>query len=330
VGQVWWWVVPAVVVVGLLALLLLRRRGRSADGPSAAVGAVGSSEAPAAVVERDVQAPDPLPAVVEDPAPEPAGPATGTGAGSAEDQQPDASEDPVADGAPPAAPPDEPQALAADDPPAPVATTETAESGEGSSVAVVPASAVDESGSESLPEIVGPVEGSSVAIDPASVADQSGSDAVPKDVESVERPSAAAHPAPGSDQQVAEAVPGEPGVVPAASTEGPPARRIRQPADSALAALDSGLIGHVTSFGAAAAAVSAVVTRPGPHAGSALPTAGGSAPSDEYSIKANEGSRKYHAPDSPYYVRTRGDLWFRTAADAEKAGFMAWDAGRAT
>ena len=257
--------------------------------------------------------------VARSPAPEPAGPATGTGAGSAEDQEPDASGDPADDGAPP----DEPQAPAADEPIS-EAVPETAEPVEGSSSAVDPASVADESGPEAVPEVV---ERQSGVADPAPVGDQAGSDAVAA-VEPVERPSVAADPAP--DQQVAEAAPGEPDVVPAASAEGPPARRIRRPADSALAALDSGLIGHVTSFGAAAAAVSAVVTRPGPHAGSALPTAGGSAPSDEYSIKANEGSRKYHSPDSPYYVRTRGDLWFRTAADAEKAGFMAWDAGRTT
>jgi hypothetical protein len=108
----------------------------------------------------------------------------------------------------------------------------------------------------------------------------------------------------------------------------PPTPRVPQPADSALAALDSGLVGRESTFGAAAAAVSAAVTRPGPHPGSVLPAADGDAPSPDYPVKANEGSHRYHTPDSPYYVRTRGDVWFRTAQDAQAAGFTAWNARR--
>ena len=101
------------------------------------------------------------------------------------------------------------------------------------------------------------------------------------------------------------------------------------PVDSALAALDSGRVESHTEPGAsAAAAVAAAVTRPGPHEGSVLPAADGSAPADEYTIKANEGSGKYYTPDSPYYVRTRADLWFRSPADAENAGFTVWDGDR--
>jgi hypothetical protein len=107
----------------------------------------------------------------------------------------------------------------------------------------------------------------------------------------------------------------------------PPIRRIPEPADSALAALDFGLVGQATMFGAAAA-VAAAVIRPGPHAGSALPAADGSAPADDYTIKANDGSHRYYTPDSPYYFRTRGDLWFRTAGEAAQAGFTAWNSGR--
>ncbi len=108
----------------------------------------------------------------------------------------------------------------------------------------------------------------------------------------------------------------------------PPTGRAPEPADSALAALDSGLVGRASTFGASAAAVSAAVTRPGPHPGSVLPAPDGDPPSPDYPVKANEGSRRYHTPDSPYYVRTRGDVWFRTAQDAQAAGFTAWDARR--
>jgi hypothetical protein len=76
---------------------------------------------------------------------------------------------------------------------------------------------------------------------------------------------------------------------------------------------------------AAAAAVSAATARPGPYPGSLLPAADGSNPTAEHRIKAHEGSRRYHTPESPFYQRTRGDAWFRTVAEARAAGFTAWD-----
>jgi hypothetical protein len=119
---------------------------------------------------------------------------------------------------------------------------------------------------------------------------------------------------------------GEPTSVEAEAEQRPSAP---DPVDSALAALDSGRVESHTEPGAnAAAAVAAAVTRPGPHEGSVLPAADGSAPADEYTIKANEGSGKYYPPDAPYYVRTRADLWFRSPADAENAGFTVWDGDR--
>jgi len=59
--------------------------------------------------------------------------------------------------------------------------------------------------------------------------------------------------------------------------------------------------------------------------GSVLPTADGSAPSDEYLIKGNADSMLYHTTDSPYYGRTRPVAWFRTEEDAQRAGFSAWN-----
>jgi hypothetical protein len=102
------------------------------------------------------------------------------------------------------------------------------------------------------------------------------------------------------------------------------------PNDSALAALDAGLVGPAAGAAAVGAeAAAAATTRPGRHPGSAMPAADGSSPSVEFVIKVNEASRRYHTPESPYYVRTRADFWFRSVADAEKAGFAAWNAGRA-
>jgi hypothetical protein len=57
-------------------------------------------------------------------------------------------------------------------------------------------------------------------------------------------------------------------------------------------------------------------------AATALPD--GSAPDPEYTIKASTGSLLFHPPASPYYRRTKAELWFRSAADARAAGFTEW------
>ncbi|MDO5662211.1 MAG: 50S ribosomal protein L4, partial [Brachybacterium sp.] len=40
-----------------------------------------------------------------------------------------------------------------------------------------------------------------------------------------------------------------------------------------------------------------------------------------FDIKGNEDSMKFHGPDSPWYGRTKAEVWFRTAEAAEAAGF---------
>lgn len=67
-----------------------------------------------------------------------------------------------------------------------------------------------------------------------------------------------------------------------------------------------------------------VVDEPAPNAGSALPGADGEPPSDEYTIKGKAASKLYHTPQSPYFRRTRADVWFRTEDDAKRAGFTGW------
>lgn len=41
-------------------------------------------------------------------------------------------------------------------------------------------------------------------------------------------------------------------------------------------------------------------------------------------IKGHSASRQYHSPDSPQYDQITADVWFRTPADAEIAGFEPW------
>lgn len=44
-------------------------------------------------------------------------------------------------------------------------------------------------------------------------------------------------------------------------------------------------------------------------------------PPDGFTIKGNAQSMLFHTPDSPYYGRTKAEVWFRAEADAERAGF---------
>ncbi|GAA1398264.1 hypothetical protein GCM10009613_52260 [Pseudonocardia kongjuensis] len=88
---------------------------------------------------------------------------------------------------------------------------------------------------------------------------------------------------------------------------------------SALAALDSRLIGP-----AAASAPLPEGVRPGPYLGSVLAPEDGSEPPDTHRVKVHSGSRRFHTTDSPYYVRTRADLYFESESGARAAGFIAW------
>jgi hypothetical protein len=63
---------------------------------------------------------------------------------------------------------------------------------------------------------------------------------------------------------------------------------------------------------------------PGPFARSVLPLADGSAPDPEFMIKGKINSMRSHGPSSPYYGRTRAEVWFRTEEDAIAAGFRPW------
>jgi|GEM_PF-2706683 len=63
----------------------------------------------------------------------------------------------------------------------------------------------------------------------------------------------------------------------------------------------------------------------GPYgSGSAVPAEDGSGPAG-YDIKGNADSMLYHTSDSPYYERTRAEVWFDSEATARDAGFTRWD-----
>ncbi|MCG8921554.1 hypothetical protein [Lentzea sp. CC55] len=55
--------------------------------------------------------------------------------------------------------------------------------------------------------------------------------------------------------------------------------------------------------------------------GSVLPKSDGTAPAVDFAVKATLTGRRYYSEGSANFVETRADVWFRTEADAEKAGF---------
>jgi large subunit ribosomal protein L4 len=63
------------------------------------------------------------------------------------------------------------------------------------------------------------------------------------------------------------------------------------------------------------------VVAPDEYANSAAPLENGDAPAG-YEIKGKKDSKKYHAPGGRWYDNTVAEVWFKTAADAEAAGFV--------
>jgi hypothetical protein len=62
----------------------------------------------------------------------------------------------------------------------------------------------------------------------------------------------------------------------------------------------------------------------------AMPGPDGAAPGPEFTIKGNVDSMLFHTPESPYFERTRAEVWFRNADEAVAAGFTEWRAHRRT
>jgi large subunit ribosomal protein L4 len=75
-----------------------------------------------------------------------------------------------------------------------------------------------------------------------------------------------------------------------------------------------------STFAAAKAAAPAAEEAPFGE-GSAAPLADGSAP-EGFTIKAKQDSKKFHTPDSPWYGRTKAEVWFSSEEAAKAAGFV--------
>jgi hypothetical protein len=143
-------------------------------------------------------------------------------------------------------------------------------------------------------------------------------DAEPEPVVAADEPAAAAEPTPAAQADEAGeaetvAVSEEAAAEVVAEAEAA-AKATPKPADPALSTLDEGAI---------TAELQAAGGPYGP--GSAKPAADGAAPSAEFAVKGKESSKLFHTEKSPYFGRTKADVWFKTEADAEGAGFQAWD-----
>ena len=55
--------------------------------------------------------------------------------------------------------------------------------------------------------------------------------------------------------------------------------------------------------------------------GAAAPLEDGAAPSEDYTVKGNLDSMKYHVAGSQWYDQTVAEVWFKTADEAKAAGF---------
>jgi large subunit ribosomal protein L17 len=56
-------------------------------------------------------------------------------------------------------------------------------------------------------------------------------------------------------------------------------------------------------------------------AGAVAANEDGSSPDDAYTVKGNADSGKYHEPDGQWFEQTNAEFWFKSAEDAEAAGF---------
>ena len=86
------------------------------------------------------------------------------------------------------------------------------------------------------------------------------------------------------------------------------------------AAKDAKKTEEAAAVEAEATEVEAVEVEASEFEGGAAPLEDGSAP-EGYTIKGNKDSMKYHEPDGQWYDQTIAEVWFKTAEDAEAAGF---------
>ena len=105
-----------------------------------------------------------------------------------------------------------------------------------------------------------------------------------------------------------------------------PAKKAAEAAPGSAAADDAPAAAHLAQDAAqdtAGDAAGAATGEPGQqdYGPDSAPASGDGSVPEGYSIKGNAGSKKYHGPDSQWYEQTVAEVWFKTEAAAEAAGF---------
>lgn len=132
-----------------------------------------------------------------------------------------------------------------------------------------------------------------------------------QEVQRIDLEAAVEPDAPADAERVADREPARDGVsdVGASTTTGIPAPQTSSPAVSTIPAAADG----IEQDGAT------------PFPGAVHAKADGRSPNKSYRVKGNSRSKLYHTMQSPYYERTKATVWFRSAAEAEEAGFAPWN-----
>lgn len=126
----------------------------------------------------------------------------------------------------------------------------------------------------------------------------------------------------GAADEAAEVAPASAAVpVEDTTSEAPAAEATTQTVDAADAAVAADAVANESGAQSAAPAEGKTRTGKDLPEGAAAAGADGSAPSDEYTVKGNMDSGKYHQPGGRWYEATVAEVWFKTEADAEAAGF---------
>jgi hypothetical protein len=219
----------------------------------------------------------------------------------------------------------EPRAEVAEAPTAATPTEDTT----GKAVAEAPAEPLKDApalktDAPALETTEGPAEpaGTAVTAEPAATVAEPAADSVEPATEAAP-PADAAEVVPVADAEPVPAV--DPGVTDSPVAEPVPAEE-RAPAEAsgstapAKPELSAPAINTLDVEGGTADLTA------GPYGpGSGKPASDGSAPSTDFTVKGKESSKLFHTEKSPYFSRTKADVWFKSEADAEGAGFQAWD-----
>ena len=98
-------------------------------------------------------------------------------------------------------------------------------------------------------------------------------------------------------------------------------KRAAKQAEAKEAAVETKAAEDAETSATDAAEVEATETAVELPAGAIAANEDGSSPDEAYTVKGNADSGKYHEPDGQWFDQTHAEFWFKSAEDAEAAGF---------